>query len=419
MSTAYPIAQDLYRAAGVDTEAALKTLATLPISLHCWQGDDVTGFETTASPSGGIAVTGNYPGKARTPTELRADLAAALKLIPGRHRLNLHAIYGEHSAPDGSSRVIDRDSLSPAQFAGWLDWGKTHLAGIDFNPTFFSHPKAADGLTLTHPDKAIRDFWIAHGQACRRIGAHLGQHLGSTCVTNVWIPDGTKDTTVDRLAYRQRLLDSLDAIFAEQLNPAHNLDAVEGKLFGIGSESFVAGSYEFYLGYCIKRNKVLCIDMGHYHPTESVADKISSVLLHIDRILLHVSRGVRWDSDHVVILNDDLQALAHELVRGQFLARTHLGLDYFDASINRVAAWVIGTRAFQKALLIALLEPTTSLQKLERTGDNTARLATLEANKTLPWGLVWNEFCTRNNVPADAGVLKEVRTYETALAGKR
>jgi L-rhamnose isomerase len=412
---AFALARERYAEAGVDVGGAIERLARVPISLHCWQGDDVTGFENTGQAlGGGLAVTGNYPGRARTPGELRADVEKALSLVPGRHRLNLHASYAE----TGGARV-DRDALEPRHFQGWIDWAKQQHVGLDFNPTFFAHPKAADGFTLAHPDPAIRQFWIAHGVACRRIGAAMGRALGSPCVTNVWIPDGYKDTPVDRKSPRERLAQSLDTIFAEPIDPAHNLDAVEGKLFGLGSESYVVGSHEFYLGYAITRKKLLCLDAGHFHPTETISDKISAVLMWVDGLLLHVSRGVRWDSDHVVTLTDDLLAIAQELVRGDFLARVHVGLDFFDASINRVAAWVIGTRSMLKALLAAMLEPTSALRQAEAAGDFTGRLAMLEEAKTMPVGAVWDYYCVRNGVPPDGAWLDEVQAYEREVLARR
>ncbi|NOX55094.1 MAG: L-rhamnose isomerase, partial [Planctomycetes bacterium] len=400
---------------GVDTDAALERLGKIAISLHCWQGDDVGGFESLGEElGGGLAVTGNYPGKARTPDELRSDLDMALSLIPGTHRLNLHASYAE----TGGERV-ERDELQPVHFQTWIDWAKERQMGLDFNPTFFAHEKAADGFTLAHPDASIRKFWIDHGIVCRRIGAAMGEALGTPCVTNVWIPDGFKDIPVDRKGPRERLAESLDAVFAEQLDPRFNLDSVEAKLFGIGSESYVVGSHEFYLGYAVSRRKLLCLDAGHFHPTEVISDKISSVLLWIDRLLLHVSRGVRWDSDHVVILTDELQAIAQELVRGGFLDRVHIGLDFFDASINRIAAWVIGTRCMIKALLMALLEPIEGLRQLEAEGNFTARLALFEELKTMPFGAVWDYYCLRSDVPVGAAWLDNVKSYEDSVLSKR
>jgi L-rhamnose isomerase len=414
VSKSYEAAKARYAEIGVDTEAAMAALAKIPISLHCWQGDDVGGFESTGEGlSGGIAVTGNYPGKARTPDELRADLEMALSLIPGKHRLNLHAFYGEFGG-----KKVDRNEIRPEHFTAWIDWAKSMGLGMDFNPTCFSHPKAADGFTLSHPKKAIRDFWIDHCKASREIGAVMGKALGSPTVTNVWIPDGFKDTPVDRLAPRQRLADSLDKVFAKPLSPKHHLDAVECKLFGIGSESYVVGSHEFYMGYAIKNRKLLCLDAGHFHPTEGIADKISSVLMFVPEILLHVSRGVRWDSDHVVILDDALQSIASELVRNNLLGRTHIGLDFFDASINRIAAWTIGTRNTLRALLIALLEPP-ALREAEKSGDLTARLALMEEAKGLPWGAVWDLYCESQNVPAGMNWLAGVKRYEDMVLSKR
>ncbi len=415
LQATYALAQEQYAELGVDVERALERLAQIKISLHCWQGDDVGGFEPDARPlDGGLAVTGNYPGKARTADELRSDLEAALSLIPGRHRLNLHASYAETG-----SAVVERDALEPAHFQRWIDWAGSQGLGLDFNPTFFAHPKAADGFTLAHADPQIRQFWIDHGIACRRIGASMGQALGTPCVTNVWIPDGMKDTPIDRKGPRERLAAALDEVFAERLDPAYNLDAVECKLFGIGSESYVVGSHEFYLGYAISRDKVLCLDAGHFHPTEVVSDKISAVMNWVERLLLHVSRGVRWDSDHVVTLTDELQAIAQEIVRGDYLQRVHIGLDFFDASINRIAAWVVGARCLLKALLMALLEPIDALRRAERQEDYTARLAMLEAAKTLPMGAVWNEYCVRSGVPPSGGWLDEVRRFERDVLAQR
>ena len=408
-------ARDQYAEWGVDVEQALKGLTQISISLHCWQGDDVGGFENSGQEiGGGLAVTGNYPGKARTPDELRTDLDQAFSLIPGTHRLNLHASYAE----TGGLR-IDRDALTPDHFQNWISWAKSRGIGMDFNPTYFAHPRAADGLTLAHPDSAIRQFWIDHGVACRRIGAAIGQSLGTPCVTNVWIPDGMKDLPIDRKGPRVRLTKSLDAIFQEPLDSRFNLDAVEGKLFGLGSESYVVGSQEFYLGYALSRKKLLCLDTGHYHPTEVVSDKISALMGYFDRLLLHVSRGVRWDSDHVVVLSDELQAIAQELVRGEYLGRVHLGLDFFDASINRVAAWVIGCRAFLKALVMAFLEPVALLRQLEAEGNFTARLACLEELKGLPWNAVWNEHCYRAQVPTGRAWLDQVQQYEREVLTRR
>jgi len=408
-------AKERYAELGVDVDAAIDRLSGIAISLHCWQGDDVGGFEKTgAELGGGLAVTGSYPGKARTPDELRSDLDLAVSLIPGKHRLNLHASYAETGG-----RRVERDQLQPAHFQNWIDWARTKRMGMDFNPTYFAHPKAADGFTLAHRDESIRRFWIDHGIACRQIGAAIGKALGAPCVTNFWIPDGYKDTPVDRKGPRDRLVASLDAIFARPIDPQFNKDAVEAKLFGIGSESYVVGSHEFYLGYAIGRKKLLCLDAGHFHPTEVISDKLSAVLTWLDEILLHVSRGVRWDSDHVVTLTDELQAIAQELVRGNYLDRVHIGLDFFDASINRIAAWVIGTRAMLKALLLALLEPTDLLRQHESASNYTRRLALLDETKSLPSGAVWDYYCQQQNVPIGATWLDVVAQYERDVQARR
>jgi len=412
---AYLLAREKYAEIGVDTDQAMARLAAIPISLHCWQGDDVGGFESLgAELGGGLAVTGNYPGKARTPDELRQDIEKVFSLVPGKHRLNLHAFYAETGG-----RKVERNELQPEHFQNWISWAQSLKIGLDFNPTFFAHPKAAGGFTLAHPDPAIRRFWIEHGIVSRRIGAAMGKALGTPCVTNVWIPDGYKDLPVDRKGPRMRLAESLDAVFAEPLDPRHNLDAVEAKLFGIGSECYVVGSHEFYLGYAVSRQKLLTLDAGHFHPTEVISDKICAVLAWIPELLLHVSRGVRWDSDHVVILSDELQAIAQELVRGDFLSRVHIGLDYFDASINRIAAWVTGTRAMLKALLLALLEPADRLRRIEAEGDLSSRLALLEELKAMPWAAVWDKYCLEKGVPAGAAWIDEVKRYEQDVLSKR
>jgi L-rhamnose isomerase len=421
---AFRLARERYAALGVDVDAALKALAKLPVSLHCWQGDDVGGFENFGSTlGGGLAVTGNYPGKARTPDELRTDLEKALSLIPGQHRVNLHAMYGEFGG-----KKVERDEIEVAHFKNWIAWAKKHGLGLDFNPTCFAHPKAADGFTLSHRDKNIRQFWTEHCRRSREIGAAMGKALGTPCVTNVWIPDGFKDTPADRRAPRERLAAALDEVFKKPLPANHNLDSVEGKLFGLGAESCTVGSHEFYLGYAITRRKLLCLDAGHFHPTESIADKISAVLPYVPGILLHVSRGVRWDSDHVVTLNDDLLAIAREAVMccrrpagssqqplgvatAHEFSRIHLGLDYFDASISRIAAWVIGTRNLQKALLLALLEPP-GVRAAELAGDTTARLALQEEARALPVGAVWDYYCETKNVPVGEAWLAEVKRHE-------
>ncbi|MBN2181806.1 MAG: L-rhamnose isomerase [Sedimentisphaerales bacterium] len=413
---AYEIAKQRYGELGVDTDKVMKQLKTIAISLHCWQGDDVGGFETAGAElsGGGIQATGNYPGKARTIDELRADIETALSMIPGKHRLNLHACY-----LDNGGKFVDRNEITVEHFQSWIDWANANGLGMDFNPTYFSHEKAADGFTLSHADKGIRDFWIEHGIACRKIGAQMGKQLGSTTVTNVWIPDGYKDIPVDRWGPRVRLVDSLDKIFAEKLDSKIHLDAVESKLFGIGAESYTVGSHEFYMGYAVSRQKLLCLDAGHYHPTEVISDKISSVLMFVPELLLHVSRPVRWDSDHVVILNDELCAIAQELIRSGKLDKVHIGLDFFDASINRVAAWVIGTRCMIKALLLALLEPAEKLRANEQSGDYTSRLAILEELKTQPFGAVWDYYCLKADVPVGKQWLDEVKKYEADVTGKR
>ena len=413
---AYELAKEKYASIGINTDKALARLSKIAISLHCWQGDDVGGFEKAGAElsGGGIQTTGNYPGKARTIAELRQDIDKALEMIPGKHRLNLHACY-----LDNCGKYVERDQISVKHFQSWIDWARQRKIGLDFNPTYFSHPKANDGFTLSHPDKGIRDFWIQHGIACRKIAEQMGKKLGSTAVTNFWVPDGYKDIPVDRKGPRERLADSLDKIFKYKINPKFNLDAVEGKLFGIGSESYVVGSHEFYMGYAATRKKLLCLDAGHFHPTEVISDKISSVLTFLDEILLHVSRPVRWDSDHVVVLNDELYAISQELVRGDYLNRVHIGLDFFDASINRIAAWVIGTRSMIKSLLAAFLEPVAMLKQSELSGDFTNRLAAFEMLKTMPIGTVWDYYCLKNDVPQETDWIQEIKTYEMKILSKR
>lgn len=403
---AYEIAKTQFAAIGVDTEQALQMMDKLPISMHCWQGDDVAGFEQQeGSLTGGIQATGNYPGKARTPQELRADLDLAFSLIPGAKRLNLHASYLE------AEHKVERNKIKPEHFANWVSWAKQHQIGLDFNPTYFSHPLSSEG-TLTHPDKAIRDFWIEHGQACRKISEYFGRELGSASVMNIWLPDGSKDVVVDRYGPRERLLASLDAIISEKIDSRYHIDAVESKLFGIGLESYTAGSNEFYMGYATSRKTALCLDAGHFHPTEVISDKISAVMPFVEHLLLHVSRPVRWDSDHVVLFDDETQAIASEIIRNDLFNRVHIGLDFFDASINRIAAWVIGTRNMKKALLKALLEPTAELRQLEAKRDFTARLALLEEQKSLPWQAVWDTYCEQHHVPVGRTWLDTVRSYE-------
>ncbi len=412
----YEIAKSMYAENGVDTEAAIAKLKVISISLHCWQVDDVVGFETPDAQltGGGIQVTGNYPGKARTIEEMRMDLEKVYSLIPGNHRLNLHAIYGEFGG-----KKVDRDEIAPEHFRGWIDWAKQQGLTLDFNATCFSHPKADEGFTLSSKNQAYRKFWIDHVKQCREISAVMGRELNSPSIHNLWIPDGTKDNSVDRWAYRKLLKDALDEIFEIQYNPSEMKDAVESKLFGIGSEAYVVGSYDFYMGYALKNNKMLCLDMGHYHPTESVADKISAILQFSNELLFHVSRGVRWDSDHVVTLNDELRAVSEEIVRANLLDRVNIATDFFDGSINRVGAYVTGVRALLKGLLIALLEPRENLLKAENSSNNFVRLALLEEAKSLPHGAVWDYYCMKMNVPAGNDWIKDVMQYETDVLFKR
>ena len=410
----YRAARERYAEFGVDTDSVLRQLKAIKLSIHCWQGDDVCGFERSGALDGGIQATGNYPGKARTPDELRADLDLAFSLIPGRHRVNLHAIYAETGG-----KKVRRDELAPEHFDGWISWAGRRKLGMDFNGTFFSHPMAASGFTLSSRDESVRRFWIRHARGCRRIAAAMARKLGSPSVVNVWIPDGSKDIPADRRTPREILRKSLDEIFAERISPKLVLDAVEGKLFGIGSESYVVGSHDFYLGYAVANNKLICLDSGHFHPTESVPDKISAVLSVLDEILLHVSRGVRWDSDHVAILSDELRAIAEEVVWNGYLDRVHIGLDYFDASINRVAAWVIGARSALLAFLIALLAPSKKLKDLEKAGDNTSRLALMETLKGLPSGAVWDYHCLAADAPAGYDWMSRVKAYERSVLAAR
>ncbi len=404
----FEAAKKQYEQWGVDVEAALKKLQEIPISIHCWQGDDIGGFEANPSElSGGIDVTGNYPGKATTPEQLRSDLEVALSLIPGKHRVNLHAIYAETNG-----EVVERDEIEPKHFENWVAWAKEQGLGLDFNPTLFSHKKAEDGLTLSHPDEDIREFWIRHCIKSRQIAEYFGKELGTPALTNIWIPDGYKDIPSDRLTPRVRLKESLDKIYAEKTDERYNLDAVESKVFGIGSESYVVGSHEFYMGYALKNNKLCLMDTGHYHPTETVSNKISSMLLFSDKLALHVSRPVRWDSDHVVILDDELKEIGLEIVRNNAIDKVLIGLDFFDASINRVAAWTIGTRNMIKALLNALLMPNDKLKQLQEEGNFTERLALMEEFKTYPFGAVWDYYCDQMNVPVREKWLENVKSYE-------
>ena len=409
----YDNAKAVFADWGVNTEAALDHLSTIPISMHCWQGDDVVGFETrSGSSGGGIQATGNHPGRARTPDELRADLKFAYSQIPGAHRLNLHAMYLD------TAETPDRDEIEYRHFAPWVDWSKDQGIGLDFNPTFFAHEKADDNLTLSHPDEGIRDFWIEHGRRTREIAAKMGQELGSSAVNNIWVPDGYMDTPGDRMAARARLEASLNAMLRAAQEPANMVDAVESKLIGIGVEACTVGSHEFYMGYAIRKGTLLCLDMGHFHPTESVADKLSSVALSLDEILLHVSRPMRWDSDHVILLNDDIQAIANELVFADLLDRTRIGLDFFDATVSRTAAWVIGTRNMQKALLRSLLMPRQALKSAEVSLDFTKRLILTEELKDLPFGLVWDEFCARHDVSTGLALSTTLEWYQESVSGR-
>ena len=413
---AYEIAKRRYEDLGINTENILKRLKEIPISIHAWQGDDVSGFERPNAKlsGGGIIATGNYPGKARNIQELQKDLGKALSLIPGSHRVNLHSFHG-----DFGGKFIERNQYTPEYFQYWIDWAKEKELKLDLNSTLFSHPKADDGFTLSSKSKEIRQFWIEHVSRCRNISAEIGKQLKNPCIHNIWIPDGLKDIPVDRMGYRELLKDSLDEILQERYPNSVMKDTIEGKLFGIGSESFVVGSYDFYLSYAIANQVMLTLDTGHFHPTESVGDKISAILPFIPELMLHISRGVRWDSDHVVILSNDLIQLAEEIVRSKAMDRIHLGLDYFDASINRIGAWVIGTRAVQKSLLYALLQPWETLREYEENGQYFQRLAFLEELKTLPFGPVWDYFCLKNNVPVGYSWIKEIEKYENDVLRKR
>lgn len=412
VQNAYELAKERYAAVGVNADTVMDQLQKISLSLHCWQADDVTGFENpNATLSGGIQATGNYPGKARNIEELRADIIKAASLIPGSHRLNLHAIYG-----DFGGQFVDRDQLEPKHFASWMKWAKENGFKLDFNSTSFSHPKSGE-LTLANPDPEIRKFWIEHTKRCRAIAEEMGKYQGSPCVMNLWIHDGSKDQTVNRLEYRRLLKESLDEIFATKYE--NMKDCIEAKLFGIGAESYTVGSYDFYLGYGAKNNKIVTLDTGHFHLTESVADKISSLLLFTPEIMLHVSRPIRWDSDHVTIMNDDTLDLAKEIVRSNALDRVNIGLDYFDASINRIGAYVIGSRATQKCFLQALLEPLAVLRKYEAEGKYFERLALLEESKALPWNAVWDMFCLKNDVAVGEDFIANIQQYEKDVTSKR
>lgn len=411
---AYELAKEQYAKIGVDTDAVLKKLSDIKISMHCWQGDDVNGFLfKDIELSGGIQTTGNYPGKAETVEQLRADIEKALSLIPGKHKLNLHAIYAD------TDEKVDLDKLEPKHFASWVEWAKKNDMGLDFNPTCFSHPMADTGFTISSADAKIRKFWIDHCIACRKIGEYFAKELGQTCAINYWFPDGYKDIPVDRMGPRARMKSALDEVFAEKIDSNLLVEAIESKVFGIGAESYTVGSNEFCIAYAAANGKAACLDAGHYHPTEVISDKIPTVLLFTDRLVLHVSRPVRWDSDHVVILDDELMAIADSLVRNNLVERTHIGLDFFDASINRIAAWVIGVRNMQKALLKAMLTPIDDMMKIELDGDYTSRLALTEEYKTYPFGAVWDYFCETNGVPVGTAWLDEVKQYEKDVLSKR
>jgi len=413
---AYQNAKAQYAEIGVDTDEAIAKLSKIDISLHCWQTDDVSGFETPDAElgGGGIMATGNYVGKAKTIDQVKADIEKAMSLLPGNQRLNLHAIYG-----DFKGVKVDRDQIEVKHYQSWIDWAKKLKIGLDFNCTCFSHPLADDGFTLASKNAATRKFWIEHVKRCRLIGAEMGKQLGTPCVHNLWIPDGSKDIPVDRYTHRALLKESLDEIFSVKYSKEHLKDSVECKLFGIGSEAMVVGSHEFYMGYAVKNNTMLTLDSGHFHPTEQISDKISSILLYIDEMLLHVSRGVRWDSDHVVILNDEMQSIASEIVRAKVLDRVIVALDYFDASLNRIGAYVIGTRAAQQAFLMALLEPFETLKAAEESGNNFRRLATMEVMKSKPFGAVYDYYCMMNNVLVGEDYIAEIEKYEAEVLVKR
>ena len=407
----YESAKEHFATWDIDTEQALQILSDISISVHCWQGDDVVGFENqTGLSGGGIQATGNHPGRARNPEELRNDLEFSFSKIPGNHRLNLHAMYMD------TNETPDRDEIEYKHFETWVDWAKQININLDFNPTFFAHNKADDNLTLAHPNASIRDFWIEHGKRTREIASKIGAKMGSACINNIWVPDGYKDIPIDRMAARSRLEKSLDAILEKPKQ--HLKDAVESKLFGIGVEACTVGSHEFYMGYAIRNKTLLCIDMGHFHPTESTADKLSALALSLDEILLHVSRPMRWDSDHVILMNDEVLSMAHELVSADLLNKTNIGLDFFDATISRTAAWVIGTRNMQKALLQSLLKPWKLLRDAENKLDFTKRLTITEELKDLPHGVVWEEFCTRHNMPVGQSLIKDLEGYQNSVSGR-
>ncbi|WP_038149706.1 L-rhamnose isomerase [Vibrio litoralis] len=407
IETAYQIAKKQFAELGIDTDKAIEKVNDIPISIHCWQGDDVRGFESPEKElSGGIQATGNYVGRATNATQLRQDLDKAFSLIPGAKRLNLHAIYLESDTP------VDRDKIEPKHFANWVEWAKKGQIGLDFNPSCFSHALSENGMTLSHPDEKVRQFWIDHCKASRRVSEYFGKELGTPSVMNIWVPDGMKDMPADRLAPRQRLMESLDEIISDKIDTKYHKDAVESKLFGIGAEAYTVGSNEFYMGYATSRDILLCLDAGHFHPTEVISDKISACSLYVNEFILHVTRPMRWDSDHIVSFDTETQEIAKEIVRHNLFDRVNVGLDFFDASINRIAAWVIGTRNMRKALLKALLEPSDHLKQLELDGDYTSRLALLEEGHSMPWAAVWDYYCMRNEVPVGTQWLQDVKAYE-------
>lgn len=412
----YQVAKEQYAAIGVDTDKVLTDLNSINISLHCWQTDDVGGFEKAGAVlgGGGIQATGNFPGKAKTIEQMRADLDKVMSLIPGKQRLNLHAIYGEFGG-----KIVDRDKIEAKHFKGWIDWAKKRKIGIDFNCTCFSHPYADDGFTLSSKNEKIRKFWVEHVKRCRAIASEMGKQLGTPSIHNIWIPDGSKDTPVDRNTLRKKLKKSLDEIFVVEYPKKYLKDSIESKLFGIGSESMVVGSHDFYLGYAVKNNTMITLDNGHFHPTEQVGDKISSILQFVDELLLHLTRGVRWDSDHVVTFNDEIILIAQEIIRANALKKVNIGLDYFDASLNRIGAYVVGARAVQQAFLFALLEPFKTLVKFEEEGKSFERLALLEMLKIKPFGAVWDYYCLKNKVAVGQDYIDEIVKYEKEVLLKR
>ena len=416
ITESYEIAKEHYAELGINTDLALEKMDKISISIHCWQADDITGFEhrETSSSSGGIRVTGNYPGRARTIDEVRQDLEKVYSLLAGCHRLNLHAIYG-----DFQNKNVDRDEIEPRHFQSWIDWAKSMNIGIDFNCTCFAHPMADSDYTLSSKDDSVRKFWIDHVKRCRSISNFIGAELGERCIHNIWIPDGSKDITVDRYLYRSILKESLDEVFAEDFPAGHMADSLESKLFGIGSEAFVVGSHEFYLSYAIVKHKLLCLDIGHFHPTESCADKVSAIMQFQDELLFHITRGLRWDSDHIVVLDDPVRSLMQEIVWSDKLDHVLLALDFFDGSVNRIGAYVTGTRATQKALLLALLDPIERLRQYENNGQLFQRLAILEEVKSMPFGAVWDFYCLQHEVPIGTNWVRDVERYEREVLSKR